>query len=588
MNIIIIVLGGSLIFYLAYRTYGTYIARNVFELDDKRVTPAVEMEDGLDYVPTEPKLLLGQHFSAIAAAGPVTGPILAGIAFGWVPALLWIILGSIFIGGVHDMGALVASIRNKGRSITETVRMHVSKSAWVLFNLFIFVTLVMIVVAFTDITSSAFVNTVDLGNGELVGGGAIASSSLLYLALPIVMGFLLRYTKISLLWATLIFLPLVGVAIWIGKYIPFNLQQILVLATPLEAQKVWNMIIMVYCIIAAIVPVWALLQPRGHLGGYFMYASIFVAAIGIVFGGFTVSYPAFTKTYSEGFWTPMLPMLFITVACGACSGFHSLVGSGTSSKQIKRETDTKIIGYGAMLLEGVVALIALSTVMILSKDNELLKKSPNFVYASGLGAFMKLIGVSPAFGISFGLMAFTTFVYDTLDICVRLGRYIIQELTGWKGWFGRIFATVLTGGLPVFLMAITLQDAAGKPVAAWSVFWKTFGSSNQLLAALALIGMTIFLLNTAKNKKAWMFTFFPAVFMFVMSSWALIKMFIDNTTKDGAFVGIPAGANAIVPITCVIYVILAVWMAAETVRAVSKARGGKGGGEMAAELTATH
>lgn len=579
MSIIVIVLGGTLIFYLAYLSYGKYIAKNVFELDDRRKTPAVEMEDGLDYVPTEPKLLMGQHFSAIAAAGPVTGPILAGMAFGWLPALIWIIVGSIFIGGVHDLGALVASIRNHGRSITETVRIHVSKSAWILFNLFIFVTLVMIVVAFTDITSSSFVNTVDIGNGELVGGGAIAASSLLYLALPVVMGFLLKYTKLSLTWATIIFLPLVAVAIWVGKYIPLNLQEMLGLATPLEAQKVWNMIIMVYCIIAAVVPVWALLQPRGHLGGYFLYASVIVAAIGVLFGGFTVKYPAFTKAYGEGFWTPMLPMLFITIACGACSGFHSLVGSGTTSKQLRRESDAKIIGYGMMLLEGIVALIALSTVMILTQDSELLKKSPNFVYASGIGSFMQLIGISPAFGISFGLMAFTTFVYDTLDICVRLGRYIIQELTGWKGWFGRIFSTVLTGGLPAVLMLITLQGADGKPVAAWSVFWKTFGASNQLLAALALIGMTIFLLNTAKNKKAWLFTFIPACLMFVMSAWALLNMFIANTTDKatGAFIGLPAGANAIIPVTCVIYLVLAVWMAAETARAVYKAKNGKTG-----------
>ncbi|MEN6409515.1 MAG: carbon starvation CstA family protein, partial [Anaerolineaceae bacterium] len=422
MNIIFIVLGASVVFYLAYRTYGTFLAKKVFFLNNENVTPAVEMEDGLDYVPTEPKFLLGQHFSAIAAAGPITGPIIAGIAYGWVPALIWIMIGSIFIGGVHDMGALVASVRNKARSITETVRTNVSQSAWVLFNLFIFVTLVMIIVAFTDITTASFVNTIDIGNGQMVGGGAIATSSMLYLALPIIMGLLLRYTKLSLGWATIIFLPLVGVAIWVGQYIPFNLQQILGLETPLAAQKVWNVIILIYCFIAAIVPVWALLQPRGHLGGYFLYAAVLVAAIGVLFGGFKVQYPAFTKPMGEGFWFPMFPMLFITVACGACSGFHSLVSSGTTSKQLKREGDAKVIGYGAMLMEGVVALIALATVMILTKDSELLAKSPNFVYASGIGSFMKLIGVSPAFGISFGLMAFTTFVYDTLDICTRLGR----------------------------------------------------------------------------------------------------------------------------------------------------------------------
>lgn len=573
MNIIFIVLGVSALFYIAYRTYGTFIAKNVYALNNDNKTAAVEMEDGLDYVPTEPKFLLGQHFSAIAAAGPVTGPILAGIAYGWLPTLIWIILGSIFIGGVHDWGALIASVRNKGRSITETVRTNVSKSAWILFNLFILIALIMIIVAFTDITTSSFVNQIDIGDGTLVGGGAIATSSILYLALPIVMGLLLRYTKLSLTWATIIFLPLVGVAIWVGKYIPLNMPSVM----GLSPQKVWNVIVLIYCFVAAIVPVWALLQPRGHLGGYFLYASVIVAAIGVLFGGFTVSYPAFKTPIADGkaFWIPMIPMLFITVACGACSGFHALVSSGTTSKQIKREGDTKVIGYGAMLMEGIVAVIALSTVMILAKDSALLTKSPNFVYASGIGAFMKLIGVNPAFGISFGLMAFTTFVYDTLDICTRLGRFIIQELTGWKGWFGRIFSTLIIGGIPAVLMLITLTGPDGKPVAAWSVFWKTFGASNQLLAALALIGLTVWLMNTAKNKKAWLYTFVPAVFMFIMSSWALVRMFIQyNINKEGVWVGLPAGPNVIIPITCALYLVLAVWMAAETFRAIVKRRGG--------------
>ena len=270
----------------------------------------------------------------------------------------------------------------------------------------------------------------------------------------------------------------------------------------------------------------------------------------------------------------MLPMLFITVACGACSGFHSLVGSGTTSKQLKREGDAKVIGYGAMLMEGIVAVIALSTVMILSKDSELLTKSPNFVYASGIGSFMSLIGVNPTFGISFGLMAFTTFVYDTLDICTRLGRYIIQELTNWKGWFGRIFATVITGGIPMFLILITLKDASGNPVPAWKVFWTTFGASNQLLAALALIGITIWLLNTAKNKNAWIYTFIPAIVMFIMSSWALVRLFLANTIKDGVF-AFPAGANIIIPIACLIYLALAIWMVIVTVQAVSMRKGGR-------------
>ncbi len=568
MNILVVIGIGTLVLLLAYFTYGKFVARKVFELDDSRKVPSVEMEDGVDYVPTEAKYLAGQHFSAIAAAGPVTGPVIAGITFGWVPTFIWIILGTIFIGGIHDMGSLVASIRHKAAGIADTMRNYVSNRVWILFNVFIFFTLVMIIVAFTDITTASFVNTVNLDDDSVVGGGATATSSILYLILPVMMGFLLKYTNMSLNVATAIFLPLVGVSIWVGQYIPFNLQEMLGLATPQAAQKVWNFVIIAYCFVAGIVPVWALLQPRGHLGGYFLYATLVVAFIGILFGGFETQYPAWKNAIgSDNFWSPMFPMLFITVACGACSGFHSLVSSGTTSKQLANETSAKPIGYGMMLAESIVALIALSTVMILPKGDALLGKSPNFIYANGLGSFMELIGISKAFGISFGLMAFTTFVYDTLDICTRLGRFIIQELTGWKGWSGRIVSTMLIGGIPLGLMTINLTDPAGKPVAIWSLFWKTFGSSNQLLAALALVGITVWLQRTAKNKKAWLVTLIPAIFMFVMSTWALASTFASYTIKNGVFV-MPVGTNIVVPALCLIYIVLAIWVAIECAPAI--------------------
>ncbi|KYZ77466.1 carbon starvation protein CstA [Anaerosporomusa subterranea] len=562
MNILSVVGLGTLILVIAYFTYGKFVSNRVFELDDSRVVAAVELEDGVDYEPTDAKYLAGQHFSAIAAAGPVTGPVIAGMTFGWVPTFLWIIIGTIFIGGLHDMGALVASIRSKASGIADTMKNYVSNRVWILFNVFIFFTLIMIIVAFTDITTASFVNTV-IADDAVVGGGATATSSILYLILPVIMGFLLRYTKMSLGVATAIFLPLVAVSIWIGPYIPFNLQTIMGLETPQAAQKVWNVIIIVYCFIAGIVPVWALLQPRGHLGGYFLYATLVVAFIGILFGGFETKFPAWTNAFGgDNFWTPMFPMLFITVACGACSGFHSLVSSGTTSKQLKKESDAKPIGYGMMLAESVVALIALSCVMILPKGDALLGKSPNFIYANGLGSFMELIGISKAIGISFGLMAFTTFVYDTLDICTRLGRYIVQELTGWKGWSGRIISTLLIGGIPLVLMSITLTDPSGKPIAIWSLFWRTFGASNQLLAALALVGITVWLQRTAKNKKAWVATLIPAIFMFLMSSWALISTFTSYTFKKGVFT-MPVGTNIVVPAMCLIYIVLAIWVVIE-------------------------
>lgn len=570
MNILVVVGVGTLILILAYFTYGKFISKKIFELNNENIVPSVSMEDDVDYVPTDAKYLSGQHFSAIAAAGPVTGPIIAGIAFGWLPTFLWIIIGSIFIGGVHDMGALVASLRSKASGIADTMKNYVSKRVWILFNVFIFFTLIMIIVAFTDITTSSFVNNIDVGDGKSVGGGATATSSILYLVLPVIMGFLLKFTKLSLKWATVIFLPLVALSIWIGPYIPFSLQNALGLSSAADAQKIWNFVVIAYCFIAGIVPVWALLQPRGHLGGYFLYVTLIAAFIGIIFGGFDTQYPALVKQFGgDDFWTPMFPMLFITVACGACSGFHSLVSSGTTSKQLAKETDAKPVGYGMMLAEAVVALVALSTVMILPKGDALLLKSPNFIYANGLGSFMELIWLPKAFGISFGLMAFTTFVYDTLDVCTRLGRFIFQELTGLKGWTGRIISTFLIGGIPLILMSINLTDPTGKPIAVWSLFWKTFGASNQLLAALALIGITVFLQRTAKHSKAWIVTFIPAIFMFIMSIWALVSTFKSYTFKEGVF-AIPVGTNKIVPVMCAIYIFLAVWVALECAPAIIK------------------
>lgn len=562
MNVLFVVLGAAIFFVVAYVTYGNFLSKKVFKLDDTKETPAIEINDGLDYVPAKKGMLMGQHFSAIAAAGPINGPILAGVMFGWVPALLWVLFGCVFIGGVHDMGALIASVRHKARSITEVIRQNVSTRAWVLFMLFIWIALVYIIVAFTDITASSFVGVVNLESGEQVAGGAIAASSILYLILPIIMGLLMKFMKLKENIALIIFLPLVAVAIWVGRYIPISLP-----ITDLAlAQKVWGVLILVYCLVASVLPMWLLLQPRGALGGYFLYAALIVAAIGVIFGGYTIQYPAFTKlgadaSMGSGFWFPMFPILFITIACGACSGFHALVSSGTTSKQLRVESDAKPIGYGAMLLEGMVAVVSLACVMILTKDSQMVTKAPNFIYASGIGSFMQLIGVPAVFGISFGLMAFTTFVYDTLDVCTRLGRYIIEELTGLKNWTGKALGTVLTAGVPVFFLFQTMVDAQGKAVPAWKVFWNTFGASNQLLASLALIGITVWLLKTNKNSKVWLVSFIPAAFMFVLSNWALVVAIIDGWVKGK---GHPA-----IPWISLILVILSVLVAFETVLAFS-------------------
>jgi carbon starvation protein len=535
MSLLAITLASAAFLLAAYLVYGRVLSR-LLRLDPDRKTPAVELRDDVDYVPIEPRLLLGQHFSAIAAAGPIVGPILAGIAFGWFPALIWILLGAVFIGGVHDMTALVASIRHRACSIAEVVRDHMSRRSYLLFLTFIWLALVYIIVAFTDITASSFVGPQELESGETILGEGIATSSLLYLALPILMGLLLRFTRIRLWAATLIFLPLVGVAIWLGQKIPLDLAALLGLSNPADAIKVWNVALVLYCLAAAVIPMWLLLQPRGHLGGYFLLAALASGAAGLLFSGKETSYPAFTGwTDSKG--DTLFPMLFITIACGACSGFHALIASGTTSKQLRRETDAKPIAYGSMLLEAMVAVVSLACVMILARGAQILESPrPNLIYALGLGEFLGVFGVPQALAVSFGLMAFTTFVYDTLDVCTRLGRYIIEELTGWRTAAGRWFAAGLTAGAPLFFLLRTNVDAMGRPAPAWRTFWQLFGASNQLLAALTLLGVTVWLWRAWRARWAWFVVGLPAAWMYAMSVWALVNVvrraFATEVTLD--------------------------------------------------------
>lgn len=539
MNMLVIILASAAILSIAYWTYGPLLVR-LLKLDPKAQTPAFELRDDLDYAPLAPNELLSQHFSAIAAAGPIVGPILAGVMFGWAPALIWILIGSVLIGGVHDFTSLVASIRHQARSIAEVVRDHMSRRAFLLFLSFVWLALVYIIVAFTDITAASFVGRQTLENGETVTGAGIASSSLMYLALPIIMGLLMRYAKLSVGWATLIFLPLVGVSIWAGQFLPVDLAPVLKLFDPTAddklAHKTWDVLLLIYCCIASVVPMWLLLQPRGHLGGYFLYVALAAGALGLVFGGAQIEYPVF-----NGWTTPrgdtLFPVLFITIACGACSGFHSLIASGTTSKQLRYETDARLIGYGAMLLEAMVAIVSLSCVMILSKDSALLANpQPNLIYAQGIGSLMEQFSafirargwdsfhLSSQLTVSFALMAFTTFVYDTLDVCTRLGRYIIQELTGWRDAKGRWLGTLLTAGVPAFFVTQTIHGADGNPMPLWRVFWSLFGASNQLLAALTLLGVTVWLWRTRREIWVLFVVGLPTVFMYVMSTWALARM----------------------------------------------------------------
>jgi carbon starvation protein len=323
---------------------------------------------------------------------------------------------------------------------------------------------------------------------------------------------------------------------------------------------------------------WILLQPRGHLGGYFLYLALLGGALGLVIqavqgigsGTDPVQFPAFLGwTSAKG--EALFPILFITIACGACSGFHSLIASGTTSKQLRYETDAKLIGYGAMLLEGMVAVVSLCCVMVLTRDHALMSNpKPNLIYAHGIGSFLNTFGIPAAFAVSFALMAFTTFVYDTLDVCTRLGRYIIQELTGWQDAKGKWLGTLLTAGVPAFFVMQKVTNAQGQAEPAWRLFWALFGASNQLLAALTLLTVTVWLWRTRRQWWVWVVTGIPTVWMYAMSIWALSTMVYDKLkiAFQGEFKFDP------VPWVGLVLITLAVLMLIEAIVVIAGSIGG--------------
>jgi carbon starvation protein len=552
MSLLGITIGAGVILLAAYFTYGRWLVGKL-ELCDDVATPACEVNDGEDFVPTSAPYLFSQHFSAIAAAGPIVGPIFAGLLFGWVPALIWILVGSIFIGGVHDMTSLVASVRHKARSIPDIVREHMSRRAYLLFLSFVWIALVYIIVAFTDVTARTFAPPtppspeVEATAAQVAAhaaaiekvsdGAAAASSSMMYLLLAVAMGLVLRYTKLSLTWTTLIFLPLVLVSIWAGPKLPLAIPQLLWYDG--SAAKTWDILLLVYCGVASVVPVWALLQPRGFLGGYFLSVTVALAFLGIVAAtllgeAIQIAYPPFLgfSIVKDGRAQLLFPVLFVTIACGACSGFHSMISSGTSSKQLRKESDAKCIGYGCMLLEAFVAVISLSCVMVL-REAPSATTGPDQIFAEGVARFMtvfaKVFGLDQeaAYKYLFGfcLLAFATFIYDTLDVCTRLGRYVLQEFTGWQGRTGRLVCTVLTLVPPMYLVLQTMIDpSSGAPIPAYKVFWNLFGTANQLLAALTLIGVTVWLLRTGKS---WLYAAVPAVCMVAITFTMLGLLLFD-------------------------------------------------------------
>ncbi|MEJ7698095.1 MAG: carbon starvation CstA family protein [Pyrinomonadaceae bacterium] len=494
-----------------YFAYGRWIARQ-FNLDDGRETPANRINDGRDFVPTRPFYLFGQHFSAIAAAGPIAGPIIACQAFGWLPCLLWIALGVVLIGAVHDFSSLTSSIRHGATSIAEITKEKLGSGAGRAMMAFIWIALIYVIVAFTDITAGTFVGGTEelAGVGTFNAGGAVAFASVMYLGLSIVLGLVERFLKPPLWLSTIIFVP----AAFALSYLGTKFSTVLLLD-----HTSWGVLILIYCVIASLVPVWALLQPRGYLGGFILYTALAIGIVGIFFGNYEIEQPMFKSFDIGGMTGTLFPFLFVTIACGACSGFHGLVCSGTTSKQIDKESHTKVVGYGAMLAEGFVAFIALVTIMIVASE-AVKGVSPGKIYGNGIGNFLTLLigKENLPFAITFGAMAFSTFVFDTLDVSLRLGRYIVQELFGLKGRTGALIGTLATISVPFVCVLIAPQGS-------WNEFWTLFGASNQLLAALTLLSITAWLYE-ARARIA--FTLLPMLFVLAITLWALTNLVIGN------------------------------------------------------------
>jgi len=484
--------------FLAYKWYGRFLEKSC-GLDNERTTPSVEKEDGVDYAPTRPSILFGHHFSSIAGAGPIVGPILAATYFGWSPTWIWIIIGAIFVGGVHDFGSTFMSVRHGGRSVADVMRKMVGETTGKLFLLFVILALVYVIVVFLDLTATTFTKQ-----------PAVATSSGWFVLVALVFGIILRSQKFRLGRLALFFFPLTFLGLAIGHYFPFM---------PL-GKDMWIWVTLLYCFIAAVLPVGILLQPRDFLSAGFLYAILLLGAVGMFISKESMQLPAFIGWDSEKLGM-LVPFLFITVACGACSGFHSIVSSGTTSKQIKQEKDITKVSYGAMLVEGVLAVFALGCVAILTVGERESGGTPVGIFSLGAAKFFGAVGIPHSLGAEFAMLAISTFLLTTLDTCTRLTRFLIEELFAWRNQASRFLGTLLALLVPALLVFQSFPGADGTLQPAWKAIWPLFGATNQLLAALALLTFVVFLRAKKVNYR---FALFPALIMIFMPILALFQM----------------------------------------------------------------
>ncbi|MEO0262405.1 MAG: carbon starvation protein A [candidate division WOR-3 bacterium] len=481
MNVILFILLLA-IFIAGYFFYGNFLSK-ILGIDENRKTPAFLKFDGVDYVPAKnPLVLFGHHFSSIAGAGPIIGPIFAYIFWGWLGVLLWILFGSILLGGVHDFVSMFISVREEGKSIGDIAEKYISKRAGIVFLIFLWFALILVIAVFASLCAKTFVSMPQI---------VLPSIGLIFVA--IFTGFLIYKTKFGLLKSTILGIFLLFLLIILGEKFPIKF-------FIKEAFLIWVIILLLYSYFASILPVNILLQPRDYLSSFLLFFGISVMVIGIILKPTPFNNLNFLKFSSpEGF---LFPIMFITVACGAISGFHSLVSSGTTSKQIANEKDIKRIGYGAMLLEGILAMSVLFIVAFGVKEINL-QKTPPELFSIGFSKTVFFLGKYSSF---IALLILNTFILTTLDTATRITRFIFQEITGFKNIFISTFIVILVGAY--FLLSGT-----------WQTLWPLFGASNQLVAAIALLTGTAWLINKRKNC---LITLVPAIIMLLITLSALI------------------------------------------------------------------
>ncbi len=508
MNGLVVMLIAIVVLGAGYLIYGRWLAKT-WGIDPEAKTPAYELRDGVDYEPADTQVVFGHQFASIAGAGPINGPIQAAV-FGWVPVLLWLLIGGVFFGAVQDFAAMYASVKNKGRTIGYIIEQYIGKFGKKLFLLFCWLFCILVVAAFADVVDGTFMGFAEDGS-KIIANGSVAMTSVLFIFEAVVLGFILKYAKLGKAVNTALAVVLLVAGVVIGLNFPIFIDK-----------GTWQIIVFLYIAIASITPVWALLQPRDYLNSYLLVIMILMAVIGVIVTNPSINLPAFTSFYIEGTGT-MFPILFVTIACGAVSGFHSLVASGTASKQINNEKAMLPVSYGAMVLEsllGVISLIAVAS-FATGAAAEAGYNTPPQIFAGAVANFLSELGLPHNVIFTLINLSVSAFALTSLDSVARIGRLSFQELfldSDIKDEEMPLWRKVVTN--KYFATFMTLIFAYILAKAGYKNIWPLFGSANQLLSALALIACAVYLKRT--NRKGWML-WLPMIIMLGVTMTALVQ-----------------------------------------------------------------